>query len=64
MADAIFDGHRLAREIDSDNPRWALPYVPEERILRMTDAGYDAIIDAHRDDAARTTLLKNDRFAY
>lgn len=25
IADAIFDGHRLAREIDTDDPRWPLP---------------------------------------
>lgn len=25
IGDAIFDGHRLGREIDSENPRWPLP---------------------------------------
>jgi dimethylamine/trimethylamine dehydrogenase len=29
LADAIFDGHRLGREIDTDNPRRALPYARE-----------------------------------
>ena len=29
IADCVFDGHRLAREIDSDNPAEALPYVRE-----------------------------------
>ncbi len=29
LADAIFDGHRLGREIDSDDPRRALPYARE-----------------------------------
>jgi dimethylamine/trimethylamine dehydrogenase len=29
IADAIFDGHRLAREIDADNPAVALPYQRE-----------------------------------
>jgi dimethylamine/trimethylamine dehydrogenase len=31
-AEAIFDGHRLAREIDSENPTVPLPYR-RERIL-------------------------------
>ena len=29
MAEAIFDGHRLAREIDSPDPEIALPYLRE-----------------------------------
>ena len=29
IADAIFDGHRLAREIDSDDPATPLPYLRE-----------------------------------
>ncbi len=29
VADAIFDGHRLAREIDSENPAVPLPYLRE-----------------------------------
>lgn len=33
VADAIFDGHRLAREIDSDNPAEALPYIRERALL-------------------------------
>ena len=32
VADAIFDGHRLAMEIDSENPAEALPYK-RERVL-------------------------------
>jgi dimethylamine/trimethylamine dehydrogenase len=32
IADAIFDGHRLAREIDAENPAIPLPYK-RERIL-------------------------------
>ena len=43
VADAIFDGHRLAREIDSDDPSTPLPYIREWRILGATDADYDAI---------------------
>ena len=29
LAEAIFDGHRLAREIDGDDPEVALPYLRE-----------------------------------
>jgi len=32
-ADAIFDGHRLAREIDTENPAVALPYRRERAVL-------------------------------
>jgi dimethylamine/trimethylamine dehydrogenase len=44
VADAIFDGHRLGREIDSDDPRVPLPYIREQRMLGATDADYDAIL--------------------
>ena len=33
IADAIFDGHRLAREIDSENPAIPLPYRRERLLL-------------------------------
>ena len=29
IADCIFDGHRLAREIDSDDPSTPLPFIRE-----------------------------------
>ena len=32
-ADAIFDGHRLAREIDAENPSVPLPYKRERLVL-------------------------------
>ncbi len=32
MADAIFDGHRIAREFETDNPRRALPMLRERMI--------------------------------
>jgi dimethylamine/trimethylamine dehydrogenase len=41
VADAIFDGHRLGREIDSDDPETPLPYIRENRILGADDARYD-----------------------
>ena len=33
MAEAIFDGHRLGREIDSENPALPLPYRRERLVL-------------------------------
>jgi len=33
LADAIFDGHRLGREIDSDNPGTPLPHRRERLIV-------------------------------
>ena len=42
LADAIFDGHRLAREIDSPDPARPLPFVRERRLVgNATDADYD-----------------------
>ena len=39
-ADAIFSGHRLAREIDSPNPAVPRPYVRERRLLDATEDDY------------------------
>jgi dimethylamine/trimethylamine dehydrogenase len=36
IADAIFDGHRLAREIDSDDPAAALPFNRERLVALPT----------------------------
>jgi dimethylamine/trimethylamine dehydrogenase len=36
IADAIFDGHRLAREIDAENPSVPLPYKRERMLLEST----------------------------
>jgi dimethylamine/trimethylamine dehydrogenase len=33
IADVVFDGHRLAREIDSPNPEEPLPFKRERRVL-------------------------------
>jgi dimethylamine/trimethylamine dehydrogenase len=42
LADAIFDGHRLGREIDSPDPSRALPFIRERRIVgEVTDELYD-----------------------
>src|SRR5207253_11026156 len=32
IADCVFDGHRLAREIDSPDPRRPLPYLRQRRL--------------------------------
>jgi dimethylamine/trimethylamine dehydrogenase len=32
IVDSVFDGHRLAREIDSDNPAMPLPFIRERRL--------------------------------
>ena len=34
IADAIFDGHRLGREIDTADPATALPYLRERTATR------------------------------
>jgi dimethylamine/trimethylamine dehydrogenase len=44
LADAIFDGHRLAREIDSEDPATPKPYIRENRVLGASDADYDAVL--------------------
>ena len=33
IADAVFDGHRLAREIDSPDPEHPLPFIRERRVV-------------------------------
>jgi dimethylamine/trimethylamine dehydrogenase len=40
IADAIFSGHRLAREIDSPNPDVPLPYIRERRLLNSSEDDY------------------------
>jgi dimethylamine/trimethylamine dehydrogenase len=54
IAEAVFSGHRLAREIDSPNPAVALPYIRERRLLNATEEDYQlqsAAISAERSDA-------------
>ena len=40
LAQAIFAGHRLAREIDSADPSVPLPFIRERRILESTEHDY------------------------
>jgi dimethylamine/trimethylamine dehydrogenase len=39
IAEASYDGHRLAREIDSDDPATPLPYTRERIILESAAIG-------------------------
>jgi dimethylamine/trimethylamine dehydrogenase len=50
IADCVFDGHRLAREIDSPNPEEPLPYKRERRVIDLM--GAKAEIDAHKAELA------------
>ncbi|MEV0225716.1 NAD(P)-binding protein [Streptomyces sp. NPDC050704] len=40
IADAVFSGHRLAREIDSPNPAEPQPYIRERRLLNATETDF------------------------
>jgi hypothetical protein len=40
VAQAVFSGHRLAREIDSPNPDVPLPFIRERRLVGATEADY------------------------
>lgn len=44
IADVIFDGHRLAREIDTADPATPLPYIRERRVLGARDVEYEAVL--------------------
>ncbi len=39
IADCVFSGHRLAREIDSDNPAVPKPFIRERRVIEREEAG-------------------------
>jgi dimethylamine/trimethylamine dehydrogenase len=57
VADAIFDGHRLGREIDSDDPKVPSPHIREHRMLGATDADYDAVLTRRSASYAPTSGL-------
>jgi dimethylamine/trimethylamine dehydrogenase len=44
MADDIFDGHRLAREIDAEDPAVPLPFIRERRTLTWSDPDFDRVV--------------------
>jgi len=41
IADAVFSGHRLAREIDTDNPAVPLPFKRERRVPGSDELEHD-----------------------
>jgi dimethylamine/trimethylamine dehydrogenase len=61
IADAIFDGHRLAREIDTDNPAVPLPFIRERRVLGWTDADYDRVVNDQGIDWPVSSVLSKPR---
>lgn len=44
LADAIFDGARLAREIDCTDPATPLPFIRERRVIGSTDDTYASVL--------------------
>ena len=44
LADAIFDGARLGREIDGEDPATPLPFIRERRVFGATDETYAAVL--------------------
>jgi dimethylamine/trimethylamine dehydrogenase len=56
VADAIFDAHRLAREIETDDPMIARPWIREERFLGTGDAAYDAMASTDEVQLPRSVL--------
>ena len=57
IADAIFDGHRLAREIDSENPAIPLPYKRERLVLEL--GSRDVVPHARTDFPRRVREIEN-----
>jgi dimethylamine/trimethylamine dehydrogenase len=50
IADCVFDGHRLGREVDSADPAVPLPFIRERRLVGETsDADYEAQLLRGRD---------------
>jgi len=43
-ADAIFDAHRLAREIDSPDPTEARPFIRERRVVGWIESDYEGML--------------------
>ena len=57
IADAVFEGHRLAREIDTDDPATPLPFIRENRVLGKTDEEYDALLQRNGSGYAPSSRL-------
>jgi dimethylamine/trimethylamine dehydrogenase len=56
IAECIFDGHRLAREIDSEDPARPLSFIREHRVLGAKDDDYDRILAGHDVVASSSSL--------
>ena len=53
IVDAVFDGHRLAREIDSEDPAMPLPFIRERRLWgESTNADFEGQLRKESDAAA------------
>jgi dimethylamine/trimethylamine dehydrogenase len=53
IADCVFDGHRLAREIDSPDPQTPLPFIRERRLVgEASDALYESQLPRERETVA------------
>jgi dimethylamine/trimethylamine dehydrogenase len=48
LAECIYDGHRLGREIDGRNASVDLPYIRENRHLGADDGDYDGFLETGR----------------
>jgi dimethylamine/trimethylamine dehydrogenase len=54
-ADAVFDGHRLAREIDTADPSVPLPFIRERRIVgNSSDQQLESVLARNRDAQDRS----------
>ncbi len=65
LADAIFDGHRLAREIDGDDPEVALPYLRERvgdaaELPPTAELGPPALLSPRLEPARRACRFEDD----
>jgi dimethylamine/trimethylamine dehydrogenase len=59
LADVIFSGHRLAREIDSANPAVPLPFIRERTVVdrsRDPRSASEALMSGTRTEAAESQL--------
>jgi dimethylamine/trimethylamine dehydrogenase len=53
-AEAVFDGHRLAREIDGQDAAVARPFIRERRVLGATDDDYERVLGGVVSASSRT----------
>jgi dimethylamine/trimethylamine dehydrogenase len=61
IADAVFDGHRLAREIDEPDPGVPLPFIRERRVLGATDLDFDRVVTDRGIDWPVSSILAERR---